>query len=68
LALDPIFKPAILVNVPNENMRVVENIYQVFIGKFSDQATSMFIIATLLVITTAVVLWIKPITARIVRK
>lgn len=69
LALGPIFKPTILANVPNENMRVVvENVYQTFIAKFNAQSEILFVIAALLVIAAAVVFWAKPITARIVRK
>lgn len=69
LALGPLFKPPIVANVPNENMRiVVENIYQVFIGKFNGQVSSMFMVGILLLVAAAIVFWAKPITARITRK
>jgi hypothetical protein len=69
LALGPIFKPPLLANVPSENMRVVvENIYQVFIDKFNQQASIIFVLAILLAIAAAVVFWAKPIAARITKK
>lgn len=69
LALGPIFKPPILANVPNENMRtVVENIYQVFIDKFNQQASIIFVIAILLLLASVIVFWAKPIAARITKK
>lgn len=69
LALGPIFKPPILANVPNENMRVVvENIYQTFIAKFNTQSEILFVIAALLLIAAAIVFWAKPIASRITAK
>lgn len=69
LALGPIFKPTILANVPNENMRVVvENIYQTFIAKFNAQSEVLFVLAALLLIAAAVVFWAKPIASKITTK
>lgn len=69
LALGPIFKPTILANVPNENMRVVvENIYQTFIAKFNAQSEILFVIASLLLVASLVVFWAKPIASRITDK
>ncbi len=68
LALGPLFKPSILANVPNTNMRiVVENIYQTFINTFNSQTQAIFIIGILLIIAASIVLWAKPIATRITK-
>jgi hypothetical protein len=69
LALGPLFKPPILANVSSANMRVVvENIYQAFIVKLNNQTMTIFLIGILLLTAAAVVLWAKPIAARITRR
>lgn len=68
LALGPLFKPPILANVPNANMRIIiENIYQTFINTFNSQTQNIFIIGILLIIIALIVLWAKPIATRITR-
>lgn len=68
LALGPLIKPPILANVANANMRiVVENIYQTFINAFNSQTQTIFMIGILLIVVALIVLWTKPIAARITK-
>ncbi len=68
LALGPLFKPPILASVPNANMRIViENIYQTFINTFNSQTQNIFVIGILLIIIALIVLWAKPVAARITK-
>lgn len=57
LLIGPLFRPPILAQVPDENLRVVaENIYNAFIATFNNQTNSMLLIAVFLLIA-AVVSW-----------
>lgn len=68
LALGSLLQPSILANVPNANMRiVVDNMYQAFIATFNSQTQVIFMIGILLIIVALLVLWAKPIAARITK-
>ena len=52
LLIGPLFKPAVLAQVPDANLRiVVENVYAAFVATFNNQSASLLVLAVVLALS-----------------